>query len=129
MLILSSSSLLDIDSALPKDAPTFLKHDQAFVFSYTVNDSQLNLQWDIAPGYYLYKSKIRVEGVEHKDLRYLVAAEKQHDEFFGETLIYKEKASASIDMNVINSETLTVSYRGCAEAGLCYPPVSVKISL
>ena len=56
---------------------------------------------------------------------------KKTDEFFGEVDIYYYSVSADIYMEKAISDTfeLKVKYQGCADAGLCYPPIFKNISI
>ena len=57
LLILFSALLVNtvLASDLPKTQPEFLSPDEAFVVSYElINEKQVNINWNIHPGYYLY---------------------------------------------------------------------------
>ena len=49
----------------------------------------------------------------------------KNDEFFGNTEVYYKKFAVEIPLAGIKAGdyTLTADYQGCAEAGLCYPPM------
>ena len=45
------------------------------------------------------------------------------DEFFGDVSVYYDEADLSVALSGVDSPlTLAVTYQGCADAGLCYPP-------
>ena len=55
------------------------------------------------------------------------------DDFFGNVLILKDEFEISIlipDMDKSSQNKISVDYRGCAEAGFCYPmeTLSFRIS-
>ncbi len=56
---------------------------------------------------------------------------KKIDEFFGEVDVYYLTADADIflEKNIANTLDIKIKYQGCADAGLCYPPVSKNITL
>ncbi|WOK15781.1 protein-disulfide reductase DsbD [Rhodopseudomonas sp. BAL398] len=88
-------------------------------------DGALLLDWSIAPGNYLYRDKIAVTtadgtGVEITTL----PGEIKDDPSFGRTEVYHRRAQASIPRAVAQAHArLAVSYQGCAEQGICYPPI------
>ena len=54
--------------------------------------------------------------------------EKKTDEFFGDIEVYHQEARAVIPMQRSAAgerpAALTVKYQGCAEIGVCYPPIT-----
>lgn len=127
-LIMLATSL-NIDSALPSEKSPFLHHEQAFILSYDLTDENVELSWDVSPGYYLYQNTIDVRELPKSALTFTSTPISTHDEFFGTTLVLKKHAQAHFAKSALKQSHFTVTYRGCAEAGLCYPPVTVKISL
>ena len=110
----------------------FLDADQAFQVSVTPERPDLLLvRWDIADGYYLYREKFKVKLAEGKDVVLgspsLPPGETKHDEFFGDVQIFHHEAEMRVPLKRTSSEAmdiaLQVSYQGCAEAGICYPPI------
>jgi thiol:disulfide interchange protein DsbD len=110
----------------------FLDADEAFRVSVTPERPDLLLiRWDIADGYYLYRDKFKVKLDEGNDVTLgspsLQPGETKHDEFFGDVQIFHHEAEMRVPLNRASSEatdiTLQVAYQGCAEAGICYPPV------
>jgi thiol:disulfide interchange protein DsbD len=110
-----------------EDEPQFLPHEKAFVLTQTQTNETLKLTWMIQPGYYLYDHTFDIEGVPDKFITRNTTADTHYDEYFGDTKIHKDEATLTIDGRLIRSDTLDITYRGCAEAGLCYPPVTVSI--
>lgn len=107
--------------------PKFLKADDAFQFSYHPTDNQLLLEWTIAPDYYLYKKEIRLEQNDQplRDLPF-PPAENYHDEFFGETEIYRQHLALPIPINSDTPVQFSVTYQGCTK-GFCYPPETKRV--
>jgi thiol:disulfide interchange protein DsbD len=56
---------------------------------------------------------------------------KKQDEFFGDVDVYYYSAEADVYFvdDIEDSIELKVKYQGCADAGLCYPPVFKTITL
>jgi len=113
----------------------FLPPDEAFRFTARVKDGQAALGWVIAPEYYLYKDRIRIStdtpGVKLGQPA-LPKGDPKHDEYFGDTEVYHEVVDVSVPLARsagIESMSLKVTYQGCAEAGLCYNPISKTVDL
>ncbi len=114
----------------------FLPMDQAFVFSASSSSpDRVTLRWDIADGYYLYRDKVKVAIVgENATLGAPQMPEgKRHvDEYFGEQVVYYGQAVANVPLAAApgtHELALDVSYMGCADAGLCYPPTTKRVSV
>ena len=83
-------------------------------------------------GYYLYKKSIFIQAgdvvLEHN---YTSKSElKITDEFFGESVIFKENLEVDaelLDVNLGALNDIKVIYQGCAEGKYCYPKVIKSI--
>jgi thiol:disulfide interchange protein DsbD len=120
----SSSSLFSNDDE-------FLNVDQAFEFNFHQQGNQLEITFDIAEGYYLYRHqfKFSVENAEIVPVE-LPRGEDHEDEFFGVQQIFTEKLIFVIELANINDKaSLKIRYQGCAAKGLCYPPKKKTIEL
>ena len=117
LLLLFSS----LTHAFISNQQDFLPVEEAFRFELLDDIEPSVLVWQIAPEHYLYRNKLGVtdangdavaidypEGIEHSD------------EFFGDTQIYRQFLKLPLDQNV--KQPLQVTWQGCADAGLCYPP-------
>ena len=84
----------------------------------------LRLYWQITEGYYLYQHafKVRATGTgsaEELDVTFPPALAKT-DEFFGDVSVYYGEADLLVTLpDSTDTLTLTVTYQGCADAGLC----------
>ena len=103
--------------------------DRAFAFRTEQKDGVLTLHWDIAPKYYLYKDKIRIEtdGGVKVGTWALPPADIKDDPIFGKTEVYHD--TLDIDVPVTGAGTLTVRYQGCWEGGVCYPPQTKTVTI
>ena len=112
--------------------------DQAFQLDTDMpSATDVVLHWRVTDGYYLYRDKIKVElpdapGVTIGALN-LPKGEVKQDEFFGRMEIYKHDFQARAPLSgrapTTGPVTLMVTYQGCAEAGICYPPVIKRVAL
>ena len=90
-------------------------------------EGQLRLYWRIAEGYYLYQHAFKVvtAGTQLTDTLPLdlPPAIAKTDEFFGDVSVYYDEVDLRLSLTGDGGPyTLAVSYQGCADAGLCYPP-------
>ena len=116
----------------------FLDPEQAFVLTVHVRDARTLLaQIKIAPGYYLYREKTGFQITPTTDVR-LAAYQLPRglvkiDQFVGKTEIYHDQLVTELRLERstpgATDATLLVNYQGCAEKGICYPPMSKKVSL
>jgi len=125
----SISALRDLLSA-GFDQPEYLAVEDAFQLTMAMSDSDaVNVKFDVAEGYYLYKKQMKftangavVESVS------LPEGEIKHDEYFGEALVFRDAFDFPVSVqehlrsggNVI----IEATYQGCADEGICYPPVT-----
>jgi thiol:disulfide interchange protein DsbD len=112
-----------------KSDADFLTVDQAFTLaaSSPARD-RVRLHWVIADDYYLYRDKVTVKTTA-ADVQLgkpsIPGGETRTDEYFGEQVVFLGEMVADIGVSAASGVTevpIEVSYQGCAEAGLCYPP-------
>jgi len=114
----------------------FLPVDQAFVLSATDDGGeQVRLDWQVAPGYYLYRHRVSAKtatpGFTLGEIA-MPPGKKKTDEFFGDVEVYYDALNATVPVTrpaVASSFEIAVSYQGCADAGLCYPPVTKTLAI
>lgn len=124
--------VLGIGAALA--APEFLPPEQAFRFGIRATDARTaEISFDIADGYYLYHDQFRFTA--ERDVRLgkteIPGGKVKFDETFQKEVathrgrlvmrLPVEEASASF--------VVTVRSQGCADAGLCYPPMESRAAL
>ena len=114
----------------------FLPVDQAFVLTALPDGGdRVLLDWQVAPGYYLYRHRVSAKTSTPGFALGEVAmpdGKKKTDEFFGDVEVYYDALTATVAVTRpegLSSFELEVSYQGCADAGLCYPPVTKKIAI
>lgn len=88
---------------------------------------RIQLQFDIAPEYYLYRHRLDFELIDGDDrisAIHLPDGKAITDEFFGEVEVYYNSLNVQLDITPGNAPArqLRIEYQGCADAGLCYPP-------
>ena len=112
----------------PFAQPDFLPVNKAFVFSAEpLPSGETRLQWKIADTYYLYQKRFKFDGLDPAKTPVLPQGLEHSDEFFGATQVYRD--SVAIVIPAGTSGQVKVSWQGCADAGLCYPPQSQTVDL
>jgi thiol:disulfide interchange protein DsbD len=107
----------------------FLPVDEALPFSSFSSDKGVILRWDIAPEHYLYQGRVEVtsktEGVELGQPEFSYRGTDTEDEYFGKVTVFYDPVQAEVAVSLpegVREANLEVTYQGCANAGLCYPP-------
>ena len=84
---------------------TYLPVEQAFTLEYgwTYFDGQpqLQLRWNIAENYYLYRDQIRIESQNFGNFT-LPEAQPKTDEYFGDTYVYYDSVTLSVPLTTAN---------------------------
>jgi thiol:disulfide interchange protein DsbD len=109
----------------------FLPPDIAFRAGAALDGQAVRIRWVIADGYYLYKAKIEV-APESPDLILsrpeLPAGMMKTDPYLGRQEIFTQQVEARVPFTRgdygAHPLQLKVTYQGCAEGGLCYPPIT-----
>jgi len=117
-------------SAVALADDVLLPPDQAFKISAkAVSSNQLEISWDIAEGYYLYRNKMQFKSKTeqiHTVTPVFPEGETKHDETFGDIIIYRNNLRIPVSLDAANEASsiqLLVQYQGCADRGICYPPL------
>ncbi len=120
-----------------------LPPDEAYQLSAIVEDGDhLRLLWNIAEGTYLYHDKIELrlldaQGVSIGD--YVLPEPEvkpdsvRPDGSTGDVALYHEEIDLRVPLlrthTAASEITLEAAYQGCAERGICYPPIRKQFQL
>ncbi|MGH8031477.1 MAG: protein-disulfide reductase DsbD [Luteimonas sp.] len=109
------------------DEADLLPVDQAFALQVRADGGdRIRLDWDIADGYYLYRHRTKVVTSDASRIGALElpAGEAHEDEFFGRVETYRDTLTGRVAVQSAAGGTvaLKVTYQGCADLGVCYPP-------
>ncbi len=118
-------------------AEEFLDPAVAFKPSVRALDGQtLEVRYDIAKGYYLYRDKFRfvIDGDAAKAGSAIYPKGKEKDDdTFGKVEVYYKSVAIRVPVERSASGPLTlnlkVTSQGCADAGVCYPPQTQPLSI
>jgi thioredoxin:protein disulfide reductase len=115
----------------------FLPPDEAFKLEARAEGpDRVRLTWQIAEGYYLYKSRTKAATSSTQAQLGALAmptGKTHNDDYFGEQEVYYVELDAMLPVARPGGGTinlpLDVTYQGCADAGLCYPPITKQVSV
>ena len=116
-----------------RGADTFLEPERAFVLSGRAIDArQVEVRFDIAPGYYLYGDKFRFAASEATlGPAVLPKGKIKFDETFQKD-VETHRGLLRIVLPVEQAPAefkLRVTSQGCADRGLCYPPQEQELAV
>lgn len=112
-----------------------LPPDEAFRFAARALDTRtLEANFTVARGYYLYRDKMSfaVEPSGTVLEAALPPGKIKDDEFFGRVQTYRDRVVVRLPMSNAaagQSITLRADSQGCADAGVCYPPHTQRVTL
>ncbi len=123
-----------LGSSSLNNSADFLPVREAFKLNLIQGDANaIKLRFVASEGYYLYRHRFQFR-TEPADIALgsaqLPQGEAKHDEFFGDVEVYH--GILDIDLPRTDDKrpfTLLVTYQGCADKGLCYPPETERLSI
>ncbi|MGV6818786.1 MAG: protein-disulfide reductase DsbD [Thiotrichales bacterium] len=120
------------------DQDELLSPDQAFSFgAITEPPNRIVADWMIADGYYLYKDKIKArlldaEGATIKVNEYPETITHK-DPQFGDVEIFRGPISIRFEVTGLKTKPDSLQaefeFQGCADLGVCYPPIKKVVDL
>ncbi len=135
----ASSPVLELRSLLGESEgqDEFLHPDDAFRLTITPNESgdAVLAHFDIADGYYQYRDKTAFDAIEG-DARIgtyeFPEGKSKYDEYFGNTIVYYNTLDVWLPLQRSSDKPgeakVKATYQGCAEKGICYPPIEKEIT-
>ncbi len=111
----------------------FLPVREAFKLSLVESTPQsIKLRFIATEGYYLYRHRFQFRA-DPADVSLgaaqLPKGEQKHDEYFGDVEVYHGILDVELPRTDQRPFTLAVTYQGCADKGLCYPPETERLSI
>ncbi len=106
---------------------TFLMPEEAFKVSISTAAAQdLAVAFTPAPGYYLYRDRIKIVDATETSVGRIAfpQAESKQDPSFGRVWVYHHPFAVDVSLPADPPRELAVTYQGCAEQGICYPPTT-----
>lgn len=118
------------------DEPDSLTAEQAFTLEgRVINKQTLELRFNIAPGYLLYREHFKLQDLNGQSLNKLPhvfpAALTKHDEVLGDYQAYTNHVALNIPLTALSNTKsgLQVEYQGCSDSGFCYAPAAKQVLL
>ncbi len=130
------SARQSLDALLSPADDEFLPPDQAFIFIATATAADtVRVSFVVAENYYLYRSKFAfssaTDGIVVAPYT-LPNGKVKDDPFLGRQEIFYTKFEMDLKLtgNTAAGEfDLVAKYQGCAERGICYPPITKTVSV
>ncbi len=120
MLAAISSPAGAMDAPLDMDRAFEVKVGQA-------DDGSAVIRWTITDGYYLYREYFDAEDLSGNKLVIKTSSGTVKDDpNFGSTEIYYSAATAAV---IQAPEKFRITYQGCQDKGLCYPPTTKTVDM
>lgn len=114
-----------------------LAPEKAFSLQAWVEGDQVIAEYQIAPGYYMYRDAFQFtlesDGVSFDEPQ-VPDGKIKNDEFFGEVEIYRNQVAITLPLQFEgNSKPQSIKIKtagqGCADIGVCYPPLYQSLSM
>lgn len=125
--------LMLLATTLPALADDFLDPEQAFKLSVKPQgDKTVEVSFEIAPGYYMYREQFKVEAQRAALGAFeLPKGKVKFDETFQkEVETYRELLRVAVPVDKADGPfKLSVTGQGCADKGLCYPPLTTTFDV
>lgn len=111
-----------------------LTADKAFTLTSHMENKQLILEWNIAPGYFLYRDKIAISAPEGSQVKigaiHMPEGTPRKDEIHGNYQIYTHSFKVPVELiGATGTIPLQVKYQGCSLQGFCYPPIKKTLQI
>lgn len=111
----------------------FLPVREAFQLSLIDSTPQsIKLRFVATEGYYLYRHRFQFRAAPAEIVvgpAQLPKGEQKHDEYFGDVEVYHGILDVELPRSDQRAFTLAVTYQGCADKGLCYPPETERLNI
>ena len=125
--VASAAQVFDLFAPAASET-TFLDPGEVFrVDPPVVSGDTVRVTAQIEPGYYVYRHRLSLEADGAEIPIRLPAGQPMTDEFFGETEVYRE--TLEFDVRSASGGAVTLHWQGCADAGICYPPQTMALTL
>lgn len=116
---------LSLTSVTGSATPALLSAEQAFPIQISsIQDNEAEIRWTIPEHYYLYQHKIEVKHGNQSVPLQLPLAQQLQDDNYGKVQVYFQQ----LQLHVATQPTTEyqVTWQGCAQDRVCYPPQSIS---
>ena len=132
LIILTANNVIiaEQNSNFFSEIEEILPAKEVFKITILENNKNLEINWNIQEGYYLYLDSVGIEIDRNKGKYKIISANlyDHEDEFFGKTKIIRNKLKISINnLEISDNKDIDIYYQGCSDKGFCYPVQNLKI--
>ena len=130
ILIANNVIIAEQNSKFFSEIEEILPAKEVFKITILENNKNLEINWNIQEGYYLYLDSVGIEIDRNKGKYKIISANlyDHEDEFFGKTKIIRNKLKISINnLEISDNKNIDIYYQGCSDKGFCYPVQNLKI--
>ena len=132
LIILTANNVIiaEQNSNFFSEIEEILPAKEVFKITILENNKNLEINWNIQEGYYLYLDSVGIEIDRNKGKYKIISANlyDHEDEFFGKTKIIRNKLKISINnLEISDNKNIDIYYQGCSDKGFCYPVQNLKI--
>lgn len=122
-------------TAYAVDEADLLQPDEAFGFTLQLSEGEMLVaRWQVAEGYYIYKDKLKLSVAKGSSLKLgdaiFPVSTRLDDPAFGDVEIFRGDVTVRYPLSgiaaVTASDVIKAKYQGCADVGVCYPPIRKK---
>lgn len=122
-----------LSTTMAHAAEDYLPPEQAFQLSGRMVDAgTVELSYRIADGYYMYRDRFHfsAEGATLGEPQFPPGKRKYDDNFQKEVETYHQSVTARMPVSgAVDGFTVVAVSQGCADKGLCYPPMTLKLTM
>ena len=132
LIILTANNVIiaEQNSKFFSEIEEILPAKEVFKITILENNKNLEINWNIQEGYYLYLDSVGIEIDRNKGKYKIISANlyDHEDEFFGKTKIIRNKLKISINnLEISDNKDIDIYYQGCSDKGFCYPVQNLKV--
>lgn len=116
------------------EKPKLLTPEEAFNVTATHSNQGVMISITLGEKIYLYDDKISLELTKPKTLDMTQWVERPKAEYFHDTLTQRKSFELFVPQSLLENEvkkgsfTLSFSYQGCSEMGICYQPITKEFT-
>lgn len=128
----------DLAGLFKPKAAQFLPVSQAFSVNAKQEKAQIVVSISVTPKHYFYKDKLKLlvpdelkSALQVGEWQFDRPATFVDDPEFGRVAVFRSDVVARLPIQASKDikEQMTLTWQGCAEAGLCYPPERVRVAI
>lgn len=131
VLGLAGLALLFLSASPALAEEEFLPPEQAFKFSARMAGEEIEVRYEIAPGYYMYRERFAfaARGATLGTPKLPLGAVVYDETFQKNVESYRGNLTVRVPVSASGAFTLVATSQGCSDKGLCYSPMTSMAAL